>query len=288
MLSKTKKFLLDYLVIFIGSAFFALGFNLFIRDAQIAVGGITGIGMVINYFFPSISMGTLTFLLNIPFLLIGLWKIGGEFMTKTIFSAVSLSFVMEITKNVPSLTSDPILCSLYGGLVVGLGIGLVLLRNGSTGGSDIVGLVLRERFSGVPVGKLILFTDAVIILCASIAFRNINSVLYAIIKMYASSIATDGVLYGFNFNKVAYIFTEKTDTICKLIISIMGHGASIVSCEGAYTNEPRKMIMCAFNPNQIGALKEIVRENDKNAFMIVTNTHEVLGFGFKPNLKSYL
>ena len=288
MAVKIKKILSDYLVIFIGSALFALGFNLFIRDTQIAVGGITGIGMVINYFFPSLSMGFLTFVLNIPFLLLGLWKIGGEFMTKTIFSAISLSFVMGITDRLPSLTADPLLCSIYGGMVIGLGIGLVLIKNGSTGGSDIIGLVLRKRYSGVSLGKLILIADAIIILCASFAFKNANSVLYAIIKMYVSSIATDGVLYGFNFNKVAYIFTENTNTICNLIISELGHGASIITCKGAYTNEPRKMIMCAINPNQIGMLKQIVRLNDEKAFMIITNTHEVLGFGFKPNVKCNL
>lgn len=288
MLVKFKKFFIDYLLIFIGSALFSLGFNLFIRYAQIAIGGITGIGMVINYFFPQIPMGFLTLILNIPFLLIGLWQIGGEFMTKTIFSAISMSFVMTITDKLPALTSDPLLCSLYGGIFIGAGIGLVLLRNGSTGGSDIVGCILRKRYSGVSLGRLVLMTDTVIVLCASFAFRNINSILYAIIKMYVASIATDAVLYGFNYNKVAYIFTENTDNICERIITVLAHGASIINCVGAYTNEPRKMIMCAINPNQIGKLKQIVREADERAFIIVTNTHEVLGFGFKPNIKSNL
>ena len=104
--------------------------------------------------------------------------------------------------------------------------------------------------------------------------------------MYVSSISTDGVLYGLSTNKLAYIITEKAETISKLIISELRHGATILTGEGAYTNRPRKMILCAINPNQIGKLKEIVREADEEAFVIVTNTHEVLGFGFKPNTKS--
>lgn len=281
-----KKAILDYIIISLGSFLFALSFNLFLKHAQIAVGGITGIAMVINYFFPVLTMGLLTFLLNIPFLIIGLRKIGGEFMTKTIFASVILSVSMQITEWVPPLTDDLLLCSIYGGLGVGAGIGLVLMRNGSTGGSDIIGLVLKKRYSGVSLGTLVLIADTVIVLCASFAFRNVNSILYAIIKMYVASIATDGVLYGFSTNKLAYIITEKTETISKLIISELRHGATILSGEGAYTNQPRKMIMCAINPNQIGKLKEIVRDADGDAFVIVTNTHEVLGFGFKPNTKS--
>ncbi len=112
--------------------------------------------------------------------------------------------------------------------------------------------------------------------------------LFAIIKMYAASIATGGVIYGFTTDKLAYIVTEKAETISKLVISGPHHGATILYGEGAFTNLPRKIIMCAINPNQIGLLKEIVREHDPNAFMIVTNAHEILGFGFKPNVKTNL
>lgn len=283
-----KKTILDYTLIFIGSALFAISFNLFIRDAQIAVGGITGISMVINYFFPKLSMGLLTFLVNIPFLVLGLRKIGGPFMAKTVFASVSLSFVMELTQNIPALTDDILLCAIYGGIGTGAGLGLVFIRNGSTAGSDIVGLVLKQKYTGIPLGKLVLAADTVIVLCASFAFGNINSILYAIIKMYVASIATDGVIYGFTTDKLAYIITEKAETISKLVISDLHHGATIITGEGAFTNNPRQMVMCAINPNQIGRLKEIIRENDDNAFIIVTNTHEVLGFGFKPNIKSDL
>ncbi len=280
------KKLIDYVVIALGCFLFALSFNLFLKHAQIAVGGITGIAMVINYFFPQISMGVLTFVINIPFLIIGLRHIGGEFMAKTVFASFMLSLSLQITEWVPSITDDPLLCSIYGGIGVGVGIGFAFLRNGSTGGSDIIGLVLKKRYSGISVGTLVLIADTIIVLCASFAFKNVNSVLYAIIKMYVSSIATDGVLYGLSTNKLAYIITEKAETISKLIISELRHGATILTGEGAYTNRPRKMILCAINPNQIGKLKEIVREADEEAFVIVTNTHEVLGFGFKPNTKS--
>ncbi|MBQ2840619.1 MAG: YitT family protein [Oscillospiraceae bacterium] len=283
-----RKLISDYIVIFIGASLFALSFNLFIKHAQIAVGGITGISMVINYFFPKLSMGLLTLLVNIPFLVLGLRKIGGPFMAKTVFASVSLSLVMQITDGLPALTDDALLCAIYGGLGTGAGLGLVFIKNGSTAGSDIVGLVLKQKYTGIPLGKLVLAADTAIVLCASFAFGNVNSILYAIIKMYVASIATDGVIYGFTTDKLAYIISEKAETISKLVISDLHHGATILTGEGAFTNAPRKMVMCAINPNQIGRLKEIVRENDDEAFMIVTNTHEVLGFGFKPNVKTNL
>lgn len=288
MKTNIKKTVFDYIVIFLGAALFAVSFNLFIKHAQIAVGGITGISMVINYFFPKLSMGLLTLLVNIPFLILGLRRIGGPFMTKTVFASVSLSLVMQLTEWLPALTDDALLCSIYGGIGTGAGLGLVFIRNGSTAGSDIVGLVLKQKYTGIPLGKLVLAADTVIVLCASFAFGSINSILYAIIKMYVASIATDGVIYGFTTDKLAYIITEKAETISKLVISELHHGATILTGEGAFTNMPRKMILCAINPNQIGLLKEIVRENDDGAFVIVTNTHEVLGFGFKPNVKSNL
>ncbi|MBQ7120273.1 MAG: YitT family protein [Oscillospiraceae bacterium] len=280
---------MDYLIILIGASLFAASFNAFIDKSEIpiAMGGITGISMVLNR-FTGLSMGVLTFLVNVPFLLLGLWKIGGRFMAKTVFASVVLSIAMDLTVAIPTLTTDPMLCAIYGGLGTGAGLGLVFIRNGSTAGTDIVGLVLKQKYTGIPLGKLVLAADTVIVICAAFAFKDPNSVLFAIIKMYVASIATDGVIYGFTTDKLAYIITEKADTISKLVISELHHGATILTGEGAFTNAPRKMIMCAINPNQIGLLKEIVRENDNDAFMIVTNTHEVLGFGFKPNVKSNL
>lgn len=290
MKTNIRKSILDYLIISLGSVLFAFSFNVFIARSEIpiAMGGITGISMVLNYFFPKLSMGVLTFAVNVPFLALGLWKIGGRFMAKTVFASIVLSFAMDLTASFPSLTTDPMLCAIYGGIGTGAGLGLVFIRNGSTAGTDIVGLVLKQKYTGIPLGKLVLAADTAIVLCAAFAFKDPNSVLFAIIKMYAASIATDGIIYGFTTDKLVYIISEKAETISKLVISELHHGATILTGEGAYTNKPRKMIMCAINPNQIGLLKELVRTTDDDAFMIVTNTHEVLGFGFKPNIKTNL
>jgi len=149
-----------------------------------------------------------------------------------------------------------------------------------------VGIVAKQRFTGISIGNLVLIADTVIVLLGAWAFQSMDSILFAIVKMYAASIATDAVLYGLTTDKLAYIISEKAPELGRLVIEKLGHGATILTGEGAYTSQPRKLLMCAINPNQIGLLKEIVRETDSEAFMIVTNTHEVLGFGFKPNVKS--
>ena len=288
MKNNIKKTIIDYIFIFLGAALFSVSFNLFIRDTQIAMGGITGISVILfNLFGGKISMGVLTLLVNIPFLLIGIWRIGGKFMIKTIFASVTLSIVMRFTENwLPALSQDTLLCAIFGGLGTGAGIGLVFLRGGSTAGTDIVGIVAKQKFTGVSIGNLVLVADTIIVLLGAWAFQSMDSILFAIIKMYAASIATDAVLYGLATDKLAYIVSEKASELGRLVIEKLGHGATILTGEGAYTNQPRKLLMCAINPNQIGLLKEIVRETDDSAFMIVTNTHEVLGFGFKPNVKS--
>ena len=175
-----RKTIVDYIIIFIGASLFSVSFNLFIRDAQIAMGGITGISMIFNLIFPAVSMGIITLLVNLPFLILGSIKVGGEFMVKTVFASVVLSIVMGLTENLPALTSDPLLCSIYGGIGTGAGIGLVFLRNGSTAGSDIVGIVAKQKFTGISVGKLVLITDTIIVLLSAAAFKSVNKKKHAV------------------------------------------------------------------------------------------------------------
>ena len=231
-------------------------------------------------------LGLLTLLVNIPFLILGLLRIGGRFMAKTVFASIALSLFMQLTENITPLTSDPLLCSIYGGIGTGMGLGLVFTKNASTAGSDIIGIVLRQKYTGISLGKLILATDTVIVLCVAASFQNINSALYSIIQMYIASIATDGVIYGFTTDKLAFIISEKAKEISLLVMSELHHGATIITGEGAREGATRKILMCAINTNQIGKLKELVRESDNEAFVIVTNTHEVLGSGFRPNIKT--
>ncbi len=276
-----KKLFEDYAIILFGAAVFALSFNLFIKDTEIALGGVTGISMIIHRLFPRATMGFLTLVINIPFLALGLVKSGGKFMMKTVFASVAISLFLEITDPFARLSDDVLLCAVFGGIGIGLGVGLVLSREGSTGGTDIAAWVLRERFKNISVGKLILFVDAAIVLSSALIFRNPQSALYAIINMYAATVAIDGVVYGFVSDRLAYIITKREDEVKSIITEKINHGATVLSGYGAYTDEKTTVFLCAFYPGRLSRLKELVRKADPEAFIIVTNTHEVLGTGFR-------
>ena len=281
---KWRKQVADIIIMSFGCLLYAAAVNLFLKDAQIAPGGVTGITLVINYLFPPLSVGTLMLLINIPLFLLGLKKIGGSFLKYTIFATIMLSFFLDLTEALPAFTTDPLLSSLYGGVLSGVGLGIVFTRGGSTGGADIIAWVLRKYNQELSIGRIILIIDVVVISVAALVFRNINSALYAIITMYVSSIVMDTIIYGPDGAKVAYIVTDKHTEINEKIVDTLARGTSVLRCEGGYTGINRRMIMCAIKRNQITELKRLVRITDPTAFMIVTNAHEVLGFGFKEDI----
>lgn len=283
-MARFKKQVADIIIMSFGCLLYAAAVNLFLKDAQIAPGGVTGITLVINYLFPSLSIGTLLLLFNIPLFLLGLKKIGGLFLKYTIFATIVLSVFLDLTEALPVFTTDPLLASIYGGVLIGAGLGVVFLRGGSTGGADVIARVLRKYNQELSLGRIILVIDVIVISIATFVFRNINSALYAIITMYVASIVMDAIIYGPDVAKVAYIVTDKHTEINKKIVETLERGTSVLRCEGGYTGVERRIIMCAIKRNQIAEMKRLVQNTDPAAFMIVTNAHEVLGFGFKEGM----
>jgi uncharacterized membrane-anchored protein YitT (DUF2179 family) len=280
MLKSSKK-ISDYIIMALGCFLYAVSVNLFFRDAHIAPGGVTGLSLIINHIIPPLSVGTLMFLINIPLFILGFKKIGGEFFKYTLYATILLSIMLDMTNAFPAFTTDPLLASIYGGVLTGAGLGIVFLRGGSTGGADIAARLLRVYNPEVSLGRIILIIDIVVISLAALVFRDINSALYAIITMYVASIVMDAIIYGTDVARVAYIVTDSHDIINKKIAGALERGATVIRCEGGYTGAERRLILCAIKRNQIAELKKLVREADPGAFMIVTNTHEVLGHGFK-------
>ena len=285
---KIRKYIADYAIMILGAFLYTLSFNLFLKHAQIAPGGLTGVAMVINYLFPPLTIGLLSFLLNIPLFLIGLKRIGGSFIINTIITTVIMSFLLDITDGLPAFTQDPLLACIYGGVLMGAGLGLAFLKNSSTGGADIVVRVLRGRFPQLSMGQFMLVVDIVIVSVAAAVFHNVNSALYAIISMYVASLVMDAILYGLNFAKVAYIITTQSEEINRAISDTLDRGATVIDCRGGYTDEPKKLILCAIKQNQIPDVKTLVRELDPEAFLIFFDAHEVLGYGFRSHSKPIL
>jgi len=276
-----RSLISDAIIISLGSALFALGLDIFLEPNNIAPGGVSGIAMIINYFLPSLPIGTLIIILNIPLFFAG-WKFEGKpFLLKSLFGTVVSSLLINLFSSLYHYTSDPLLAAIYGGILIGAGLGIIFTRGATTGGSDIVGRLLKLKFPYLSMGRLVLVVDVIIITAAAITFGHFNYALYALISLYISSIVLDKILYGFDFAKVAYIITKYPEVVFKKIDTELERGATYLDGQGAYSGKPTKVILTAIKMRQIAQLKQIVRDVDPESFVIITDAHEVLGDGFR-------
>ena len=264
-----KKFLRTYGITFVGSLLFSLAFSAFFETNQVGMAGMTGLGQVINVFLPQISVGVIVFVLNVPIFLVG-WKLlGFHLLASSLFSMFVTSAAM-----------DPMLASLCGGALMGLGLGMVFSQGATTGGTDIIGRLLKLKFPWLPLGKLVLVPDLVALVLVAIAFGRLEAALYGAVAMFVSSQVTDTVLYGLDSSKVAYIISDKWQEIAGTLMDRQGRGVTILQGEGGYTGEEKRVLLVAFKQKEIVDIKRQVHELDEGAFLIVCDARDVLGEGF--------
>lgn len=266
--------------IVIGASIYAGGFRLFLYPNDIVPGGVSGIAMIVNR-LTGFPVGTLALLLNVPIFLIA-WRVwGGRFLLGSLLGMAVSSLMIDVFAYLPPLvTGNPLLGALFGGAIVGFGLGLVFSAGASTGGSDIVAKLLRLRLPYLNMGRLVLATDVVVIFAFALIFRDFESLLYAIIASFMSSKLVDGVLYGFDYAKVAYIISDRWADLSQRITEELQRGVTLLAAQGAYTGREKQVILCAVKQQQIVALKRLVRAIDPQAFFILCEAREVLGFGF--------
>lgn len=263
-----------------GCALFALGFDLFLAPHNINAGGLSGIAMVFVHLTRWGSVGWVTLLANIPLFLIGAKSIGKKFFFGSLIGAVALSGWMEVFELIPAVQTEPLLGALYGGVICGAGSGLVFLAGASTGGSDIIVRLLKKRWRNVPIGKIVLGFDSAVVILTGITFRNLTSILYCGITLYVCSQVLDAVVYSFDYSKVAIIISEKYGQIAAGIGEKLDRGVTFLYGQGAYSGKDTKVILTAVKRQQLAELKELVAEIDPNAFVILQESHQVLGDGF--------
>ena len=282
MKSKAKQLILSYLVITVASAIYALGFDWCYAPNQIGFGGITGLAQVINAAVPVLSIGLLVIILNIPLFFLGWRLLGGHLLLSSLYAMfISSVFVDLMAAFITFKPMDPMLAAIFGGILVGLSLGLIFLQGATTGGTDLAARLLKLRLSWLPMGKLLMGVDLVVIAAAAVAFGNLSSALYGVVSLYISTVVMDMVLYGMDSAKVAYIISQRPEDISKGIFREMDRGVTILHGEGAYSGEEKRVLMCAFKQRQIVPLKHLVKEIDPSAFLIVCDAHEVLGDGFR-------
>ena len=275
-----KKILRSYSIITLGSVIFALSFHWFFEANQIGMGGLTGLAQVINVLLPWASVGILSAVLNVPLFLLG-WKlIGRHLLISSLFSMLVSSLAIDgiaLLYKFPPM--DTMLACLVGGALLGVGVGLVFSQGATTGGTDIVARLLKLKFPWLPMGKLILIPDFVVLALIAVVFGSVNAALYGLVALFVSTVVIDKILYGLDESKVAYIISNSWRKTADAILA-RDRGVSILNASGAYTGDEKHVLLVAFKQREIVEVKRIVHEADPGAFLIVCDAHDVLGEGF--------
>ncbi len=276
-----KCLLRDFTYSFIGSISLALGLVFFLIPNKIATGGVAGLAIVLHYVI-DLPTGLIMLILNIPLLLVGLKYLGKKFLLKTLFAIVAMSFFTDffaINLHFQALTHHLMLATLYGGLLVGIGLGLIFKGDASAGGGTILARVISQK-SRFKTGQVLLTIDIFVISSAAITFQNIELALWGFITIFIASQLVDLILTGKPYAKVIHIVTNEIESIGEHIISDLGRSATILNARGLFSGEPKNLLLVVVDSSQIYKLRDIVRLHDHNAFMIVVDAKEILGQGF--------
>jgi len=271
---------MDIFYILAGSAFVAIAFNLFLLPNDIASGGVSGIS-TITYELFRIEPAYVQWGLNIPLFMAGVLLLGKKFGAKTLLGTLFLPFVVFITRNVEPATAEPLLGAIFGGMGVGLGLGLVFRGRASTGGTDLAAQIIH-KFTGLSLGFSVAFIDGLIVLTAALVF-NLEKGLYALVGLYVTSKTIDIVQVGFSRSKMVMVITNEEKRVKAAILHEVDRGVTKIEAQGGYTNHIRPMLMCVVHQSQFTKLKQLVKTIDPSAFIVVMDASEVLGEGFKPS-----
>lgn len=267
----------NYLFILIGSAIVAIGFNTLLLPNQIAAGGVSGISTIMQSF--GFEAAYVQWGLNIPLFIAGFYLLGGTFGVKTLVGSIFLPLMVFVTRHIAPVTHEALLATIFGGVVIGIGIGLVFLGNGSTGGTAL-GAKIINKYTGLTLGTCLAMMDGLIVLAAMTVF-GIEEGLYAVIGVFISSKTIDVVQAGFSHSKMAMIITGHEDEVRQAVFDQIDRGVTKISAVGGYTDHDRPILMCVVGQSQFTKLKQVVKAIDASAFVIVMDAKEVLGEGFK-------
>lgn len=290
MNSAPMKLVKRYALILLGAAVYALAFDAFFVPNGVAFGGVTGLAQIIHFFVPALSVGALVIVFNVPLFFAGWRLLGGKLLVSSLFAMTASSLFIDLFPLIFTFApmEDTLLACLAGGVVLGVGLGIIFLQGSTTGGTEIVARLLKLRLAWLPMGKLLMAADLVVVALVALVFREVNTALYGVVALYLSTFVMDRVLYGMDNAKVAYIISDKPDDIAQVILHELDRSVTFLHGQGGWSGAEKKVILCAFKQRQIVAVKETVRKADPDAFMIVTAAHEVLGEGFKGYLNDNL
>lgn len=279
-----KKILSEFLLITLGTAIVAIAINMFYSPSNLVTGGVTGIAIIVAEWTKDtawpVPLWLTNITLNVPLLLIALKMRGGKFIIKTLYATSHLSLALYYTKYIPVFETDLIISAIFGGVLMGVGIGLVFRCYATTGGSDLAASLIHKFLRHIEISKILFFLDAVVI-CAGFFVFGPENTMYAVIAVFVTSKAIDSILEGLSFAKCAFIISDKDVEVSKALLQSLSRGVTSLNGKGMYTGNAKNVVLCVVSKKEIVRLKEIVYNIDKDAFVIVTDVREVLGKGFQ-------
>ncbi len=278
--NKFGDMLINLIGVALGSFIYACGISLFLDPNNLAPGGASGLAIIFNR-ITGLETGTLYFIINVPIMLLGLWKYGIRFIATTFFSILINSYFTNILAGVGALTSDPLIATMAGSVLVGVGVAVVFKSRATTGGTDIIVKVLHDKYKHIKTGVIFLLTDIVIVAFSGFVFKDINIIMYALISVFVQGKVLDMVLYGGDEAKLFYIISDKPQAISERILKEIDITATFLQGKGAYTGKEKQVILCVARKQQGPAIEEIVKSEDRDAFMIISSANEIYGEGYK-------
>lgn len=295
-MSKKSKSLQDWLFVLLGTTLVAVGISFFIAPAQLVTGGVTGISIIVEFLtgaiFPvAVPIWLTNLIINAPLFIISIKQRGFDFGKKSLAAAGYLSFALWLTENIRNymiangsginvIQSDYLLTAIFGGLILGAGLGLVLRASATTGGTDTLATILQYKFKSIPISKIILGLDSCIIIAGMFIF-GIQKGMYALICVFVTSKTINTILEGVNYSKAVYIISDKSEEIAQELMTKLPRGVTRINAQGMYTKQDKNILFVVIAKNQVIKLKEIVTEIDNKAFLTITDAKEVFGEGFK-------
>lgn len=265
-------------LVVLGSFLMAISVNGFLIPHQLLSSGVTGIGILLNYLM-NIPVSLAIIILNIPIFIVGYRLVNKRFIIISFIGMISLSIFLSLTENLPMFVDDVLLSTIFGGVLSGVGAGIVFTNRGSTGGMDIVAVILRKYFS-MNIGNTLLIINVLIVLASSLFF-GIKLALYTMISIYVNTVMVDKVQEGLDRKKAIFVISGNHDKVANAIINQMHRGVTLLEGKGGFTQKPRRVIFCMVSPFQLARIREIVLDIDQNAFITVLDAAEVVGKGFK-------
>lgn len=284
------KKIFRYVFITFTATLYAVGIALFLNPNNLAPGGISGIAIILKKMFPGLpGVGMLILLINIPILAVGIKKFGIKFILSTMYSLIVSSVLIDILPivfNVNGVTDNKMLASVIGGATFGLGMGLMFRLDTTTGGLDIIVKIIKQKKPHLKTGQIYFLLDVVILAASAVAFKDVEVALYAAIAIYVSTVVMDRAIYGGDEATLVYIISEKRELIARRMMKEVNVGATMIQAKGAYSNETTEVIMCVMKKQTLVKVRNILKQTDSGAFMIVSSANEVFGQGFKDHFKT--